>query len=1368
MADEKYSVEFEYTTKGASQATGDLDKLIDKVDQLSKEGQVTEKGQEELSKSILDVQKAAGTGAKSTKSASDATKSLGESSQKASKDIESLEEATISLRYASYDIGRTFLGISAGITAAGVGVAAAFASQERAFSNVIRTAESDVGDLEQTLRDLSTAIPVSFNDLAEIATLGNQLGVAAGDIEAFTQTIATFSAATGIGFDASAEAFGKLGNLLGVVADDYDRLGSAITYVGRTTAASESQIIAIAREIAPAAAAAGFAADEVVGLSGALGSLAVPPERSRSTILQFFETLNKAVATGGQDLNDFAQVVGVTASELESMVRSGRGESILSQFVDRAATADTVELTQALQNLGLAGLRTNPTIRALAQNTELLHTSIAGGRNAWQENIELQRQMDIINQTLSATWDRFLNAALNAAAGLGAEVAPAIKDVLEGLTDLLVGFSEFAESDIGSTIIRMAATLAIASASFLALRGVIALATGSVLAMKFAMSQGIGVGLLSGLKGLAGAMYSVAGGSNTAAVGVSRLRVAVRGLMIATALGGVLMYVSEWLFNTSGAAIQLGNTMMAVADAVATAIRKITSYMGPLVQLGGILGAEAATGWARDMGNDLATWGKSLAEANKEAEHIADYIPEIADYSEDAAGFMGDFGDAAGGAADNVQDLQEELVSVLDYASDLRGVFDRAFEIRFSVSQAEDATALLLMDIEKHFADAEARVKSIRAEIRGLKADIGLTEADLSRQQYFLGIALEYGDTQRAEQIQARIAKLQAELAEKSLDLTEKNEDLSVAVDETSRSTEGNSRQAIQNRKTLEDLVKSYSDQLDALARSGASQDELRRKSEELRVDFAKQARQLGFNQSALRKYDAAMADLTTIIRQVPRNVSAQLEIRGLGPAAAALKEFRVLADAAARAAANIGTGSLPSGGPGTGPGLPFSPPAKSFDPIIVPFDYDFDDPQAVIDLLNSRIAMGAESVESASERLGISVADGTARGLLSKREQIAGTQLETILYGAPQAEKGGSEIGEKTGTSLNFSMGRIATRLIPTSIVRALAGAQPGANSTAGTIGDSTGRSFSNRTATSVRGLISGGLHGALLSGQQRANQGGQTVGAGVGSNLTSRANLSVRSLLPNGLHSSLLASRGRANQGGQSVGDGIGSNVNARASSSVRSSLGNRLRDSVLSARGRVNSGASSIGNTAGTNFSTSAAGGVRSSFGWRTTDAMNSSRWTIGQQAASLGRSIASSLRSGVSIALTSLLGTGQARQFIRGLTGFYDGGYTGSGGKYEPAGIVHRGEYVIPKRDVNQATGLPNSDALGRLMQGQRGYATGGYVRGGATSTGITTVRLSAMDHQMIANALHQNIVVNGQVLGRTTSEEYAHSTAVGAF
>jgi hypothetical protein len=61
-------------------------------------------------------------------------------------------------------------------------------------------------------------------------------------------------------------------------------------------------------------------------------------------------------------------------------------------------------------------------------------------------------------------------------------------------------------------------------------------------------------------------------------------------------------------------------------------------------------------------------------------------------------------------------------------------------------------------------------------------------------------------------------------------------------------------------------------------------------------------------------------------------------------------------------------------------------------------------------------------------------------------------------------------------------------------------------------------------------------------------------------------------------------------------------------------------------------------------------------------------------------------------------------------------FYNGGYTGSGGKYEPAGIVHRGEYVFDQ-DAVRRIGVSNLEAMRKGLG--KGFANGGAV-GGAPS------------------------------------------------
>lgn len=66
----------------------------------------------------------------------------------------------------------------------------------------------------------------------------------------------------------------------------------------------------------------------------------------------------------------------------------------------------------------------------------------------------------------------------------------------------------------------------------------------------------------------------------------------------------------------------------------------------------------------------------------------------------------------------------------------------------------------------------------------------------------------------------------------------------------------------------------------------------------------------------------------------------------------------------------------------------------------------------------------------------------------------------------------------------------------------------------------------------------------------------------------------------------------------------------------------------------------------------------------------------------------------------------------------VAGYSSGGYTGDGGKYQPAGVVHRGEYVIPKHIVQQPGSLEflrQYHAVGmKALPAFPGYADGGLV------------------------------------------------------
>lgn len=881
-------------TQGAKGSADDLTRVGDAVDRLGREGKISEKTVESNTRAISK---------------------LGSSASGAKSGLADLESQAVSLRYANYDLAQSMFTVSAAITAAGVGSVAAFASQERAFADVIRTTTDDVSELESTFRSLSTEIPNSFNELAEIATLGNQLGVSGDQLEAFTKTIAEFSTITGISAEESALAFGKLGNLLDVAPDQYDRLASSIALVGRETAATEQQIISVAGEIAPAAAAAGFTADQVIGLSGALASLKVPPERSRSTLLQFFETLNMAVAAGGDKLDNFATVVGVTSDELSAMVRSGQGAGILEQFLGNVSTADTIEVTQALEALGLAGLRTNPTIRALAGNMDLVNQSLADGKRGWTENTELQRQMEIIMATLSAKWQMFLNAAMNVAAVIGSSVAPAFVTLITYATDLLVGLQKFAESDFGQGFFRIVGAIGAAVAAYTLLRGLIALASAGLLGFVTISRALGGAGIVAGLRGMATSFGLITGSATGATTAVGRFVGVLKLLGRATLVLGVLQVATELIFNFAGSMNFLADVTVNVANFIGQATQKIVFFIGNMVSsvaqlLSAIPGVAAGLqqissnlfaigALAPDVASDalgataFKDWAKSLDTGADSLDGLGDSagnldLTEYADGTADWADKLGDVGDSADEAA-------AEIRTLVDYANDLQSVFSRAFDLRFAGGSTLDAITSTFLTIQEASAESARNIAKMKAEIQGL-------QSDLSIQKYFLGIAIEYGDTKRAEAIQANIAKLQADLSDKTADLSDEQA-------KNSKELTGNSKAALANRKQMEGLVQQYQEHLVALASSGLSQAELARRTAELREQFIQQATQLGYSRTEIERYAAAFDDMRLIIDKLPRNITLSVDAN---PAIQALREYEASINSArANAGRGIALGAI-------------------------------------------------------------------------------------------------------------------------------------------------------------------------------------------------------------------------------------------------------------------------------------------------------------------------------------------------------------------------------------------------------------------------------------------------------------------------
>jgi TP901 family phage tail tape measure protein len=187
--------------------------------------------------------------------------------------------------------------------------------------------------LQQELLTISKITPIPWEEVTNIATLAGQLGIAEDLIVNFTDTTARFAATTDLTVNAAATAFGRLNQLIKGVDGNFEALGSAILAVGVDSVATESQIVNVSTQIASMSNLAGLTASEIVGLSGALASLGVSPELSRGVVTRLFSQIGKSAAEGGFNVEDFGRITGRTAEQFVQDWSTRPGE-VLQDFFD--------------------------------------------------------------------------------------------------------------------------------------------------------------------------------------------------------------------------------------------------------------------------------------------------------------------------------------------------------------------------------------------------------------------------------------------------------------------------------------------------------------------------------------------------------------------------------------------------------------------------------------------------------------------------------------------------------------------------------------------------------------------------------------------------------------------------------------------------------------------------------------------------------------------------------------------------------------------------------------------------------------------------------------------------------------------------
>ncbi len=321
---------------------------------------------------------------------------------------------------------------------------------ESAMAGVAKTCDMSgeaLEGLKQRFREMSTEMPVSAAELANIAESAGQLGIAQSQLESFTRVMAQLGTATNMSSSDAATTLAQLAGITGMDASLYGNLGSALVALGNAFATNERKIAEMSQGFAGAANNAGIGEQAILGFSAAVTSLGIESGLGGTSMSKLVGEMQLAVETG-EGLEEWAKAAGMSASDFAVLWGQDATAAVLA-FVQGLSTAEGGVL-QTLQTLGITESQMKRVIMSLSNaesKNKSLSRALTVSNTAWKENAALAKEASTRYETTESKVQMYQNSLENLKSTVGDQLSPALSKLAKGGTEMNAKLAEFIASN---------------------------------------------------------------------------------------------------------------------------------------------------------------------------------------------------------------------------------------------------------------------------------------------------------------------------------------------------------------------------------------------------------------------------------------------------------------------------------------------------------------------------------------------------------------------------------------------------------------------------------------------------------------------------------------------------------------------------------------------------------------------------------------------------------------------------------------------------------------------------------------------------------------------------------------------------------
>lgn len=355
------------------------------------------------------------------------------------------------------EVGKTITNTFLPIAGAGLLAAKSAIDFETSWTSVLKTTtgtEQQFQALQEGLLAMSETIPMSVNDLNELASVGSQLGIPIENLQEFTEVIANLGVTTNISAEEGAVSLAQFMNICQMDKNEVENLGSAIVDLGNNFATNEATILEFAQRIAGVSSSINMSEQDMLGFSTAMASVGINAQAGGTAFSTVMSDIQMAVSEGGESLQKFAQVSGMSVEEFSTKFKEDAGEAMYS-FIDGLGNIKESggDVISTLVDLGFSETRVRDMLSRLAGNTDLVRNALDMSNEAWEENTALQDEASLRYGTTASQMEIAKNKIQNVGISIGQALLPSINDMLDKLGEAVEWFGNL-DPELSASIIK--------------------------------------------------------------------------------------------------------------------------------------------------------------------------------------------------------------------------------------------------------------------------------------------------------------------------------------------------------------------------------------------------------------------------------------------------------------------------------------------------------------------------------------------------------------------------------------------------------------------------------------------------------------------------------------------------------------------------------------------------------------------------------------------------------------------------------------------------------------------------------------------------------------------------------------------------